>query len=172
MYEATRAIREAATNGSWVTAGNLHLTLKFLGNIEDGLVGRLTERLTSVGAAHRALMLDVGGAGVFPNFRAPRIVWLGVTPDAKLELLNHDVERVCEGLGFAGEARAFRPHITLGRLREAPTAEVRRSLADAMHACSYGARVPVASVDLMASALGQGGSRYTVVAAASLGEER
>ena len=172
LFDATRAVRDAATAASWVAAHNLHLTLKFLGEVDEGRATRLGERLASIGAAHRPLTLDVGGAGVFPNLRAPRIVWMGVSPDSKLELLYHDVERGCEALGFAAEGRAFRPHITLGRLKVVPDAGVRRALSDAMRECAFQARIAVESVDLMASALGAGGSRYAVTVSASLGKER
>ena len=172
LHDATRPIREAVSDASWVAADNLHLTLKFLGDVEEERATQLAERLASIGGAHRPLMLDVAGAGVFPNLRAPRIVWMGVAPDAKLELLHHDVERGCEALGFGAEARAFRPHITLGRLKTPPHAEGRRALGDAIRACTFNRRLPVESVDLMASALGRSGSRYSVVVAASLGEDR
>jgi 2'-5' RNA ligase len=97
---------------------------------------------------------------------------MGVSPDPKLELLYHDVERECEALGFVAEARAFRPHITLGRLKVAPDADVRRALSDALRECAYRERIAVGSVDLMASALGAGGSRYAVTVSATLGKER
>lgn len=171
LHDATRPIREAVGDASWVAADNLHLTLKFLGEVDEARAVQVGQHLASIGVAHRPLTLEVAGAGVFPNFRAPRIVWMGVAPDSKLELLHHDVERGCEALGFGAEARAFRPHITLGRLKAPPPAHVRRVLGDALRACTFSRRVPVDSVDLMASALGGSGSRYSVVAAASLGED-
>jgi 2'-5' RNA ligase len=97
---------------------------------------------------------------------------MGVAPEAKLELLYHDVERECEALGFAAEGRAFRPHLTLGRIRTPPAPEARRALGEAMRDCTFSARIAVESVDLMASALGRQGSRYSVMVAAPLGEER
>jgi 2'-5' RNA ligase len=172
LHDATRAIREAAGPASWVAPENLHLTLKFLGEVDDERAILMGDRLRSLGAAHRPLVLDVGGADVFPNFRAPRIVWMGVAPEAKLELLYHDVERECEALGFAAEGRAFRPHLTLGRIKAPPASEVRRALAEAMRECTFRTRIAVDSVDLMASALGRPGSRYSVMVAAPLGEER
>ena len=172
LHDATTGIRESVSDASWVGADKLHLTLKFLGEVEDDRVTQLTSRLATIGASHRRLELDVGGPGVFPNFRAPRIVWMGVAPDAKLELLFDDVERACDALGFPPEGRAFRPHITLGRLRVPPTATVRRDLERAMNACTARLRVAVNTLDLMSSTLGRGGSRYSVVAAASLGEDR
>lgn len=171
LHDATRLIRDSVNSASWVAADNLHLTLKFLGEVEDDRVTQLGARLESIAAAHRPLVLDVGGTGVFPNFRAPHIVWMGVAGDSKLELLYHDVERGCEALGFAPEGRAFRPHITLGRLKAIPGGAGRRALQDALRACTFHTRVAVDSVDLVASALSQGGSRYTVLTAASLGEE-
>jgi RNA 2',3'-cyclic 3'-phosphodiesterase len=170
LHEAARPIREAVGAAAWVAPGNLHLTLKFLGDVDETRRIALGERLREIGATHRPLTLDVGGGGVFPNFRAPRIVWMGVAPDVRLELLYHDVERACDGLGFPMDGRAFRPHITLGRLRAQPDARGRRALRDAVGACAFARRVAVGTVDLMESRPGPNGSVYTVSLAAPLGE--
>lgn len=169
LHEAARPIREAAGAASWVTADNLHLTLKFLGEVEAGRVEALGGRLCDAAIAHRRMTLDLGGAGVFPNPRAPRIVWMGVAPDPRLELLYHDVERVCIALGFASDGRPFRPHVTLGRLKGNPGSAERHALLEAMRRCTFNRRVTVDSVDLMRSTPGPNGSRYDVVMAASLG---
>ncbi|HSJ62326.1 MAG TPA: RNA 2',3'-cyclic phosphodiesterase [Gemmatimonadaceae bacterium] len=170
LHEAARPIREAVGAAAWVTPGNLHLTLKFLGDVDETRRVLLGERLRVLGAAHRPLALDVGGGGVFPNFRAPRIVWVGVAPDARLELLHHDVERACEGLGFPVDGRAFRPHITLGRLRAQPDVSGRRTLRHAVRSCAFDRRIAVSTVDLMERRPGPGGSAYTVGLAAPLGD--
>jgi 2'-5' RNA ligase len=172
LHDATADIRAAVETGTWVAAEKLHLTLKFLGEVDESRVKQIAQRIGEVAGRHRPLELDVGGAGVFPNFRAPRIVWMGVAADTKLELLFDDVERACDELGFPPEGRAFRPHITLGRLRVPPSSTVRRRLEEAMANCTVRLRVAVNTVDVMASTLKRDGSRYTVVAAESLGEER
>lgn len=172
LHAAAHPVRHAVESGAWVAAANLHLTLKFLGNVDEPPLASIGERLREIAAGHRPLTLDVGGAGVFPNFRAPRIVWLGVGQDARLELLYHDVERACEDLGFPVEGRAFRPHLTLGRLKTPPDANARSRLREALRELTESRRVVVRTVDLMASRPGTGGSRYTVMSAAPLGEER
>ena len=170
LHDASRPIREAAGQASWVAPSKLHLTLKFLGDIDEGRVPEIAARLREIATAHRSITLDIGGAGVFPNLRAPRIVWMGVETDARLELLGHDIERAFEALGFPMEGRAFRPHITLGRLRSPLDAARRGALQDALRASTIRRRIPVQTVDLMASTLGAGGSSYRVLTAAPLGE--
>ena len=98
----------------------------------------------------------------------PRIVWLGVNPDPKLELLQHDLARVCGELGYERDARAFRPHITLGRARTPLKAEAARALATAARAVEYSGAVEARTVDLMESRLLPTGARYSVVAAIPL----
>ena len=174
LHDATHPIRDAAAGASWVAPENLHLTLKFLGSVDQPRVTELADRLRSVARTHRPLALDIGGPGVFPNLRAPRIVWMGVAADARLELLHHDVERACEAAGFPVEGRAFRPHITLGRVKSPLDAATRRALGEAMRACLAERRVTVSTVDVMSSTPAAGGSVYRVETAAPLGagEER
>ncbi|HUF29345.1 MAG TPA: RNA 2',3'-cyclic phosphodiesterase [Gemmatimonadaceae bacterium] len=171
LFERTSALRAAAPGASWVAHDNLHLTLQFLGDVDDERLAAVAARLLEIAATHRRLLLDIGGAGAFPNLGRPRIVWMGVAPDPRLELLQHDLERGCESLGFPVEGRAFRPHITLGRIRLALPPAERATLVAALSGCTFRERVAVETVDLMDSALGQGGSRYTVLVAAALGEE-
>jgi 2'-5' RNA ligase len=174
LHDATRPLRDAAAGASWVAPENLHLTLKFLGSVDQARVTALADRLRAVARTHRPLALDIGGAGVFPNLRAPRIVWMGVGADGRLELLHHDVEQACEEAGFPVEGRAFRPHITLGRVKSPLDATTRRALGEAMRTCVVARRVTVSTVDVMSSTPGPGGSAYRVETAAPLGagEER
>lgn len=171
LYDRTSAVRVAAPAASWVARDNLHLTLQFLGDVDDERAAAVGAILHEIASSHRRVVLDIGGAGAFPNLRRARIVWMGVAPDPRLELLQHDLERGCESLGFPVEGRAFRPHITMGRIRgELPVVE-RSALVTALGECTFRERITVGTVDLMESALARGGSRYTVVAAAALGEE-
>lgn len=171
LHERTAAVRAAAPLASWVARENLHLTLQFLGDVDGERVLAVEARVREIAATHRRLMLDIGGAGAFPNLGQPRIVWMGVASDPRLELLQHDLERGNESLGFPVEGRAFRPHITMGRIRIALPAAERGALVAELRECTFRERVTVTSVDLMESALGRVGSRYTVLAAAALGEE-
>jgi 2'-5' RNA ligase len=110
--------------------------------------------------------LELGGLGAFPNLRRPRVVWMGVKADPKLELLHHDVERACEELGYEVDARAFRPHLTLARVVD--DAVNARAVAAAAKSVDFIATVVVESLDLMVSEQGGGRPRYRVTGSAPL----
>jgi RNA 2',3'-cyclic 3'-phosphodiesterase len=162
LWEATAALREPGWPVKWVRVDGIHLTLKFLGEVAEEREPDLRAALTRAVAGARALPLVLGGFGVFPDLRRPRVVWVGVTPDPALELLQHQVEREFAALGFATEARAFRPHVTLGRAtREARPAAFARFEA-ALGGLAYEQAVVVHAVDLMQSTLQSGGAVYHV----------
>lgn len=169
IVDATAAMRQAAPRLSWVTEERLHLTIEFLGDQRDGAVRELEAALAGRVAGHAPITLELRGLGAFPNLRAPRIVWLGVEPDPKLELLQHDLARACEELGYERDARAFRPHITLGRARTPLRAQAARALAAAARAVTWSATVEARSVDIMESRLLPSGARYSIVSAIPLG---
>jgi 2'-5' RNA ligase len=169
IHAATAVMREAARGVAWVTEDRLHLTLKFLGEQPEGAISGLRTALATSASGHRPLRLELGGLGAFPNLRAPRVVWMGVSHDARLELLHHDIENVCATLGYALDGRAFRPHITLGRVRRELGREPARALARAARGVSYTGTMEVETVDLMLSELTPTGPRYSVLAAIPLG---
>lgn len=158
-YAATHALRTAGPDVRWVDESKLHLTLKFLGEQPESLVAPLSAAMDKAAGQSRELDLQFGAIGAFPNFRRPRVVWLGVAPDPKLELLHHDVEVACEALGLTIDGRPFRPHVTLGRV-EKDNGGLRQA--------AKGVRVrdvsAVSSVDVMQSA----GGKYRVLHAAAL----
>ncbi len=168
-FDAAAPLRELAPRASWVPEARLHLTVKFLGERADADVARLADALMAVAAGHRAMPLRVAGAGAFPNLRRPRVVWIGVESDPRLELLHHDVEEVLGTLGVELEGKPFRPHLTLGRLREAPGPDRLRAFARAARGLRFEGESLVESLDLMQSVLGgAGGPRYELLAAAPL----
>jgi len=102
----------------WVEPQNFHMTLKFLGETEAGMVSRLTNELGGVAAGVPEFVLGFSGAGTFPNERSPRVVWVGVEEGLEqLFGLAQRVEEVCQTLGFEAENRPFSAHLTLGRTR-------------------------------------------------------
>src|SRR5918999_5504467 len=121
IHESTAPLRAAARSVTWVAPDCIHLTMKFLGEQSAEDVLRVRDAIAAVARRFQPLRLDVSGVGAFPHLRSPRIFWMGVAADPKLELLHHDLEVACEALGHEVEARAFRPHVTLGRVkRDAP----------------------------------------------------
>lgn len=100
----------------WSVTENLHLTVRFVGTVERGLVEGIADRL--VGSAGPAMSLALGEAGTFKRSRLARVVWLGLRSGGEeLKGLAARVETECRGAGLAPEARAFQPHLTLARAR-------------------------------------------------------
>jgi 2'-5' RNA ligase len=106
--------------------------------------------------------------GAFPNFRRARVVWMGVTQDARLELLHHDLEVACEQRGFELDGRPFRPHMTLARVPDGTDLEVLRQLSRAAKRVDFEEECEVESIDLMRSTLDKAGSSHERLHAAPL----
>ena len=106
---------------SWTKPGNWHLTLKFLGAIQERRVKPLLEALGERLSKEKpctAFVLQGGGAGFFPDPRRPRVFWVGLGRGVvQARELATRVETTCAGLGFAREERAFRPHLTVARIK-------------------------------------------------------
>jgi len=151
----------------WVRPENIHLSLKFLGDVEETrepeLVAAL-KRAAGTGHEPRPLTLQITGFGVFPDYHRPQVLWAGVTPDPGLELLQHGVEQAFASLGFPTEARAFRPHVTLGRAARDARPRDFTGLEEILAGADFDATVTVTEVDLMQSTLQPAGPVYQVKA--------
>ena len=169
IHHATAPLREVARSVTWVAPECIHLTMKFLGEQAPEAVASIRDALGSVARRFQPPRLDVGGVGAFPHLRAPRIFWMGIAGDPKLELLHHDLEVACEVLGHEVDARAFRPHVTLGRVKHNVTDEQVGTMARVASSVRYRATIEVRSIDVMQSELSSTGPRYTVLAAVPLG---
>ena len=162
-------MRKAPPETSWVREENLHLSIKFFGEQPDTAPGELTNILAAIAAAQQPIDLRIGGLGAFPNLRSPRVVWMGVQQDPRLELVHHDVEEACAASGFALDGRAFRPHITLARVRDGMPVATSRALAVAARAVKHQGMQQVTAISLVESVLAPGGARYDTVASIPLG---
>lgn len=137
---AAGLIRELKPTGAdvkWVEPANLHLTLKFLGEVDPGATADIITAVERACAGRPPLELAAQGCGAFPGPRAPKVVWLGLVGGTDpLAGLARAIEAALAPLGFEAEKRAFKPHLTLGRVRrprrggKAPsTAPLSRALA-------------------------------------------
>jgi 2'-5' RNA ligase len=168
IWNATAAMREAAPFISWVGEPRIHLTLKFLGEQPETVVAPLTEALVAIGKSHAVLALHVGGIGAFSSFHRPKVVWIGLDPEPRLELLHHDVEVACDKLGHQIEGRPFRPHLTLGRVKDKGTTDELRALRAAAAKVRFNDEFAVRSVDMMQSTSSPAGQVYTTLATARM----
>ena len=122
VRDAVAALRErlraSTARVSWVKPENAHVTLRFLGDIDAGQVDALSARLQDAYRELPAFHVEVAGVGCFPNVRQPRVVWVGVRPDPHVVAVHCESEAAARHIGLAPETKKFRPHITLGRLRD------------------------------------------------------
>lgn len=162
LWAATEPLRQRRLPVKWVRGEGIHVTLKFLGEVDGAQEGALVAALGRAAAGARPLSLALEGFGVFPDFRRPRVVWTGITPEPALEILQHRVEQEFAPLGFPTEARAFRPHLTLGRAdREARSRDF-AGLEATLGGLVFAETALVSAVDLMQSTLQSGGAVYHV----------
>ncbi|HEY5975999.1 MAG TPA: RNA 2',3'-cyclic phosphodiesterase [Geobacteraceae bacterium] len=115
-------LREALPGARWVPTDQLHLTLRFLGEVDEATLRSVQAGLATVQA--EPFTLQVRGVGHFPPRRPPRVLWVGLDGGTHLIDLQRQIETVVQATGLPAEERAFSPHITLARFREAAAAPV------------------------------------------------
>lgn len=156
----------------WTAPASIHLTLQFLGDVPLDRIPPITAGLRSVCNGIRPFAFDVAGLGVFPDRRRPRIVWVGVhEASGALAALQRRVGEVLVPLGFPLEARAFSPHLTVGRAARDASPRDLAALGEQIAQSDVGfiERIAVDHVTLMRSDLRPGGPVYTAQAGLVLG---
>ncbi len=161
---------DAAGGVRWVDPSGTHLTLKFLGATKAELAPRIIAGLEREFEGAKPPVLSLSGLGAFPAGRNPRVLWAGVS--GQLDLLGdwHErAERAATGLGWTRENRPFRPHLTIGRVRDRASAAQRRSINEALAATNIPGQADwqARTVQLYRSDLTPNGAIYT-----NLGEVR
>lgn len=102
----------------WVPTQNMHLTLKFLGDIAASHVDFLKQLINREANSHPQFDLQLGGLGSFPSSRRPRILWIGIHAPTQLAALQEGIEAGTSQLGYDPEEKPFSPHLTIGRARK------------------------------------------------------
>jgi len=171
IFRATQALQnDTRALIRWVAQENIHLTLKFLGDIPSTSLEALAQVLYTEADACQAFDIHINGFGSFPSLKRPRVIFIGIQAPAGLEALRLRIESGCVWLGYAPEDRGFSPHLTLGRVKQNGSVvdgqKLRRAL-EGMTIDSLGtARVD--SVHLYKSELKPGGAVYTKLFSAKL----
>ena len=153
----------------WVPAHQLHLTVKFLGEVRDAEVSNVADAVAQAAALAVPFSMTVKGCGCFPRGGAARIVWAGLHEESgALTQCVEAVESQLEQIGFARERRPFSAHITIGRVREDRSGGRIRAGAEAM-TLDAGDQA-VSSLTLMSSVLSPKGPTYSAVNRTNLGK--
>ncbi len=156
----------------WVPAVNIHLTLKFLGDVSEKNISMINRILQAETASHRQFEISVGGFGVFPNYTHPRVIWVGVEAPDELISLQRRIDIETARLGYAPDQRAFDPHLTLGRVSRNVTPNQLRQASEILknHRLGFLGAARIGNVNLFRSDLGREGAVYTKIFTANLGE--
>jgi len=161
------AFRSLARGITWVPPENAHITMKFLGEVPESELGGVTDAVKNALWGHKPFQVQLGGFGAFPNFKRPRVFWVGITDGVKmLRDLAGFIENQLVPLGFEKEKRKFSAHITLGRVKRPGDFKELWHAADNTRYLSEPFVVP--SVEVMKSVLTPQGAKYSVFESFSL----
>lgn len=154
----------------WVPRENMHLTLKFLGDVSPANVEMLSQMLHAEADLFHCFDLHLSGLSSFPNLKRPRVIYIGIQAPSTLEALQRGIDSASRRLGYESEERGFSPHLTIGRVKQSVTATeqqaIRRALEETRIDLLGTARVD--SVYLYKSDLKPTGSVYTRLYSAPL----
>jgi 2'-5' RNA ligase len=116
----------------WVRPANIHVTLKFLGDIDSGTIDAIASAMVSAAEGCAPISLSAKGIGVFPNTKRPRVLWAGLTGEVNLLIdLQRKLDDRLSDIGFAKERRSFKGHLTLGRFKaRVNSSEITRALTE------------------------------------------
>ncbi len=163
-------MREAGADVKWVGPNNMHLTLKFLGDVPSQEIPRVCEMVASGASKVEPFEFEVCGAGAFPHAGRPRTLWIGAgRGEAAMVALHGHVEDALAKLGYRKEHRRFQPHLTIGRVRRGgpglgPLGELVKR-----HADLSAGRMAVSHVVVFSSELGRDGPIHQSLGRARLG---
>ena len=172
LTELTNRLQSDNQSGvKWVDPYSIHLTLKFLGNVDVKRIGEIARVMERAARGMPPFQLGIGNPGVFPNLRRVQVVWVGLTGEVdKLKQLQQRIESGLASLGFAAESRKFTPHLTLARLRNQATPDERHRIgqliADTEFEAAHG--IDVDAISLMSSQLTRKGAIYSRISLVGL----
>lgn len=113
------SLKNSMPDVRWVKYGNVHLTLKFLGDTKVSMLDAIGKTIQSIADKHSSFTISLAGLGAFPNPRKPSVIWTSIDKGKEeVAKLAIEVESAMEQFGFSREKRTFKPHLTIGRVRE------------------------------------------------------
>ncbi len=170
LQQIQNDFRASMPDVRWTKPGNIHLTLKFLGDVQLSRIDRITNSLMDIGGRFSPFTMSLASMGAFPNPRKPRIVWVGVEKGADMlvEIAN-SIEASMKPLGFPKEKRPFRPHLTVGRIRRLKNPGAMTKALEQSQVGELG-KFAVEKISFIRSQLDPAGSIYTTLVEVPLGK--
>lgn len=162
-------LRATKADVRWVSSKNLHLTLKFLGNTPEEIIPGVNKKLSEAARLHNSFQIQLFGAGVFPNAKLPRVVWLGIRDSDEMVNLQKDVDESMKEFGFEPEDREFRPHLTIGRVKSPKNKDILMKELAILKEADFG-KINVESIVLMKSELKPAGAEYSRLSEIRIGK--
>jgi 2'-5' RNA ligase len=155
----------------WVKPKNMHLTLKFLGDVDDQAVLPLCNKISDLAGHFDPFEMEISGLGCFPAAGPARVLWCGITQGGEdLQALAEAVDIGANELGFDRDGKRFHPHLTLARIKSSKSGHaIREYLENAKESVRIRGRQTVSSIALIDSDLTRSGPIYTPMHHASLG---
>jgi len=156
----------------WVPVENIHLTLKFLGDVSVNNLDVLQEIINAEAASQKKMEISIGRLGAFPKIRRPRVIWIGIESPPELMALQRNIESRTTKVGYPPDEREFSPHLTLGRVSRTASPSDVRKIGEVLSASSVGflGVARVRAVHLYKSDLQPSGAIYSKMFTAPLGE--
>lgn len=152
-------LKEARADVKWVEPGNIHLTLKFLGEVEENKIPGITRALNELCPGIRPFNIALSGLGAFPGLRFPRVVWIGLKDgNEQLTALANLIENSLTALKLPKEKRGFSAHCTLGRVRSGVNTGLLAKKISEIPCPEF--RQDIKSISLFKSTLGRAGAVY------------
>lgn len=171
ISELQQELKERKADIRWVKPDSIHLTLKFLGDTDEKILDRIIEAAKAACSGYSKFDLETRGVGVFPDMRAPKVLWAGISDNDSLTELKKDIENGLAKLGFSPEKRRFRSHLTLGRFKSSSGKEGLYDKIEGHKDISLGL-IEVKSIFLIKSELTPSGAEYTKIAGIDLKHEK
>ncbi len=170
LDEILAVLKQSRADVRWTRSGSIHITMKFLGNIEVSRISDVERAIDPVVRSQAPFATSISGLGVFPNLRHPRVIWAGFDDSlGHLEKMAGLIDRELENLGFERETRPYSPHLTLGRTK---TDEGQDRLVDLIRNLECkGPSFDVDRATLFQSILSPNGPRYSPISIFDFGKK-
>lgn len=147
----------------WVAPGNMHLTLKFLGDVKDGSIPDIVKKLEAICDNFGPFAIEIKGTGVFPSVKYPNVIWVGAGESQELKNIHAIIQESMSEAGFEREKRKFSPHFTVGRVKDRRNIDLLIKELCTFKATVFGS-IYIEEILLMRSELKPSGAEYSRIA--------